>query len=97
MLVYPIMLDLVGAQTMLSIALADIHFVWKNLDPVATDVGLPVTPDVDRGRRSGKFLVTVGGRRCTGPAGVCTWCPNGLAYAPVSSRGAMRRSDLPPA
>ncbi len=45
MLVYPdmILLDLVGPQTMLSIAMADIHLVWKNLDPVATDVGLPVS------------------------------------------------------
>lgn len=45
MLVYPdmILLDLVGPQTMLSIAMAEIHLVWKNLDPVTTDVGLPVT------------------------------------------------------
>jgi cyclohexyl-isocyanide hydratase len=45
MLVYPdmILLDLVGAQTMLSIAMADIHLVWKNLDPVSADVGLPVS------------------------------------------------------
>jgi cyclohexyl-isocyanide hydratase len=47
MLVHPdmILLDLVGPQTVFSIAMADIHLVWKNLDPVATDVGLPVTPN----------------------------------------------------
>jgi cyclohexyl-isocyanide hydratase len=45
MLVHPdmVLLDLVGPQTVLSIAMADIHLVWKNLDPVATDVGLPVS------------------------------------------------------
>jgi cyclohexyl-isocyanide hydratase len=45
MLVYPdmVLLDLVGPQTMLSMTMAEIHLVWKSLDPVVTDVGLPVT------------------------------------------------------
>jgi hypothetical protein len=44
MLVYPdmILLDLVGPQTVFSLAMADVHLVWKTRGPVATDVGLAV-------------------------------------------------------
>jgi cyclohexyl-isocyanide hydratase len=44
MLVYPdmILLDLVGPQTVFSLAMADIHLVWKTRAPVTTDVGLAV-------------------------------------------------------
>ena len=43
MLVYPRMvaLDLIGPQTVLSVGHCDIHLVWKNRDPCATDVGVP--------------------------------------------------------
>ncbi len=44
--VYPgmILLDLVGPLTVFNIMGADVHLVWKDLNPVATDVGLKVTP-----------------------------------------------------
>jgi cyclohexyl-isocyanide hydratase len=46
MLVYPemILLDLVGPQTILSIAMAEIHLIGKTRDPVVTDVGIPIGP-----------------------------------------------------
>ena len=46
MLVYPrmVMLDLVGPQTVLNIAQCEIHLVWKDKTPVATEVGISVTP-----------------------------------------------------
>ena len=44
MLVYPrrVALDLIGPQTALSVGQCDIHLVWKNKEPSATDVGLPI-------------------------------------------------------
>ncbi|WP_235302843.1 DJ-1/PfpI family protein [Sphingopyxis sp. MWB1] len=46
MLVHPKMVlqDLVGPLTVFNMMRADIHLVWKTLDPVATDVGIAVTP-----------------------------------------------------
>jgi cyclohexyl-isocyanide hydratase len=46
MLVHPdmVLLDLVGPQTVLSLAMAEIHLVWKNTQPVPTDVGLAIAP-----------------------------------------------------
>lgn len=46
MLVYPrmVLLDLVGPLTVLNILGADVGLYWKDRTPVATDVGLPVTP-----------------------------------------------------
>lgn len=46
MLVYPqmVMQDLIGPMTVFRIARFDIRLVWKDLTPVSTDVGLPVTP-----------------------------------------------------
>ena len=46
MLVYPNMvaLDLVGPMTVLNILRCNIQLVWKDRRPVATDVGLAVTP-----------------------------------------------------
>ncbi len=45
MLVYPdmVLLDLIGPQTVLALAAADIHLVWKSREAVATDVGIPIT------------------------------------------------------
>ena len=46
MLVYPNMvaLDLIGPLTVLNILRCDVQLVWKDLRPVATDVGIPITP-----------------------------------------------------
>jgi hypothetical protein len=46
MLVYPemILLDLVGPQTVLSIAMTEIYLIGRTHDPVMTDVGVPITP-----------------------------------------------------
>ena len=46
MLVYPemILLDLVGPQTVLSIAMTEIYLIGRTRDPVMTDVGVPITP-----------------------------------------------------
>ena len=46
MLIYPrmVMLDLIGPQTVLNIAQCEIHLVWKDKTPVATELGLTVTP-----------------------------------------------------
>lgn len=46
MLVYPdmVLLDLVGPQTVLSIAGAEIHLVARDTVPVTTDVGVAVAP-----------------------------------------------------
>ena len=48
MLIHPRMalLDLVGPQTILRILGCDIYLVAKTLDPVSTDVGISVTPDI---------------------------------------------------
>jgi cyclohexyl-isocyanide hydratase len=48
MLVHPdmVMLDLVGPQTVFALSVADVHLVWKDLRPVATDIGLTVQPTV---------------------------------------------------
>lgn len=45
MLVYlnMILLDLVGPQTVFSILQADLRLVWKDKQPVTTDVGVSVT------------------------------------------------------
>jgi len=47
MLVYPdmIMQDLVGPLTMLSIAMVDVHLIWKDLSPVPTETGLTIAPN----------------------------------------------------
>jgi cyclohexyl-isocyanide hydratase len=37
-----ILLDPVGPQTMFSILQADVRLVWKDKQPVATDVGIPI-------------------------------------------------------
>ena len=51
MLIYPgmILQDLVGPQTVFSILQADVRLVWKDKNPVATDVGiaLPATDTFD--------------------------------------------------
>ena len=39
-----LLLDLVGPQTILSIAMAEIHLIGKTRDPVVTDVGIPIGP-----------------------------------------------------
>lgn len=46
MLVHPrmIMQDLIGPLTVLNILRCEIHLVWKDKTPVATEVGIPVTP-----------------------------------------------------
>jgi cyclohexyl-isocyanide hydratase len=44
MLAYPnmILLDLAGPQTVFSLLQADVRLVWKNKEPIATDVGVPL-------------------------------------------------------
>ena len=44
MLVHPdmVLLDLIGPQTVLAIAGAEIHLVWKDQQPLSTDVGVPI-------------------------------------------------------
>ncbi|MBB6123416.1 DJ-1/PfpI family protein [Sphingobium subterraneum] len=46
MLVFPkmVMQDLIGPLTVFNQIGAEIHLVWKSLDPVSTEVGIPVTP-----------------------------------------------------
>ena len=46
MLVHPKMVlqDLVGPLTVFNIMHAEIHLVWKSLDPVMTEIGIPITP-----------------------------------------------------
>jgi len=46
MLVHPkmVMQDLVGPLTVFNLMHSEIHLVWKTLDPVPTDLGIPVTP-----------------------------------------------------
>jgi putative intracellular protease/amidase len=46
MLVYPdmILLDLVGPQTVFNVLGATVHLVAADLNPVRTDIGIPVTP-----------------------------------------------------
>lgn len=46
MLVHPKMVlqDLVGPQTVFNVMHSEIHLVWKDLNPVSTDLGLPITP-----------------------------------------------------
>jgi putative intracellular protease/amidase len=46
MLVHPdmVLLDLVGPQTVLQLCMAEIHLLWKEKSPVATDVGVPLMP-----------------------------------------------------
>ncbi len=46
MLVHPrmVMQDLVGPLTVFNLMHSEIHLVWKTLDPVITDLGIPVTP-----------------------------------------------------
>jgi cyclohexyl-isocyanide hydratase len=47
MLVHPgmILLDLVAPMTVFNLMGATLRLAWKDLSPVATDVGLPVTPN----------------------------------------------------
>lgn len=46
MLVHPkmVMQDLIGPMTVFNILHSELHLVWKNLEPVSTDLGIPVTP-----------------------------------------------------
>ena len=46
MLVFPdmVMQDLIGPLTVFNMMSAEIHLVWKDLNPVNTEVGIPVTP-----------------------------------------------------
>lgn len=46
MLVHPrmVMQDLVGPLTVFNLMHSEVHLVWKTLDPVMTDLGIPVTP-----------------------------------------------------
>lgn len=46
MLVHPkmVMQDLIGPMTVFNVMHSEIHLVWKNLEPVSTDIGIPVTP-----------------------------------------------------
>lgn len=49
MLVHPdmVLLDLAGPQTVFALMGAKIHLVGRTMDPVTTDIGLRVHPDVD--------------------------------------------------
>jgi len=44
MLIHPdmVFLDLIGPQTVFSLAMAEVHLVWKDRQPVSTDVGVPI-------------------------------------------------------
>jgi cyclohexyl-isocyanide hydratase len=46
MLVHPdmVMLDLIGPLTVFSLLRGELHLVWKDRQPVANDLGLPITP-----------------------------------------------------
>jgi cyclohexyl-isocyanide hydratase len=46
MLVHPdmVLLDLAGPQTVFSLSMATVHLVWKDRQPVRTDVGVSVQP-----------------------------------------------------
>lgn len=46
MLVHPKMVlqDLVGPMTVFNLMMSEIHLVWKSLDPVMTEIGVPITP-----------------------------------------------------
>jgi cyclohexyl-isocyanide hydratase len=46
MLVHPkmVMQDLIGPLTVFNLMHSEIHLVWKTLDPVMSELGLPVTP-----------------------------------------------------
>lgn len=46
MLVHPQMVlqDLVGPMTVFNLMQSEIHLLWKTLDPVMTEIGVPVTP-----------------------------------------------------
>jgi putative intracellular protease/amidase len=46
MLVYPqmVLLDLIGPMTVFNILGCEIHLIWKEKIPVATDVRIPVMP-----------------------------------------------------
>lgn len=46
MLVHPKMVlqDLVGPMTVFNIMHSEIHLVWKTLDPVMSEIGVPITP-----------------------------------------------------
>jgi cyclohexyl-isocyanide hydratase len=46
MLVHPKMVlqDLIGPLTVFNLMRCEIHLVWKTLDPVMSEVGIPVTP-----------------------------------------------------
>lgn len=46
MLVHPKMVlqDLIGPMTVFNVMHSEIHLVWKDLNPVSTDLGIPVTP-----------------------------------------------------
>lgn len=46
MLVHPKMVlqDLVGPMTVFNLIMSEIHLVWKSLDPVMTEIGVPITP-----------------------------------------------------
>ena len=46
MLVHPkmVMQDLIGPLTVFNLMRCEIHLVWKTLDPVMTELGLPVVP-----------------------------------------------------
>ena len=46
MLVHPamVMQDFIGPLTVFNIMHSEIHLVWKDLNPVSTEVGIPVTP-----------------------------------------------------
>lgn len=46
MLVHPKMVlqDLVGPMTVFNLMMSEIHLVWKSLEPVMTEIGVPITP-----------------------------------------------------
>lgn len=46
MLVHPdmVMLDLIGPLSVFSLLQAELHLVWKDRQPIATELGLPITP-----------------------------------------------------
>ncbi len=46
MLIFPkmVMQDLIGPLTVFNIMRCEIHLVWKSLQPIVTEVGLPIAP-----------------------------------------------------
>ena len=69
MLIYPdmIMLDLIGPLTVFNIMQAGVHLIAKTMQPVMTDVGLPVAPteSFEKSPRAFDVLFVPGGLKGT--------------------------------